>query len=101
MCNACNRCDETTIDKCYLVKSCYDSVIKDRIVSNIKEDEYPLCSRCVHYQGAHSTVFGECWTCNKNVMASVYDNDWADENGEDIVECAEYVFGIPDDRVLG
>jgi len=34
---------------------------------------YACCNRCEHYQGSHSTVFGECWTCNMNVKGDVYD----------------------------
>ena len=64
-------------------------------------ENYPLCSRCVHWQGCHSTVFGECWTCNKNVKGDVEDNDWHYENEEPIVPCEHYTFGEPDNHYVG
>ena len=62
---------------------------------------YASCNRCEHYQGCHSSIFGSCWTCNKDVKGEVWDNDWHFEMGEPIIPCEHFSFGEPKDTCIG
>lgn len=63
----------------------------------------PWCSRCLHYQGCHSTIFGTSWGCNKDnsQCGEVEDNNWHYTNNEDIVDCEFYEFGEPNNTCVG
>ena len=62
----------------------------------------PWCNRCLHYQGCHSSIFGECWTCNeKGNFGLVQDNDWHYSNNEPLKSCEFYEFGEPKDTFVG
>lgn len=60
------------------------------------EVDYPICDECIHYEGCHSTIFGECWTCGKNNpnCSDIQDNRWTveEENGQPI-PCKDYEKG--------
>jgi len=101
MCQACDRCKNTKIDECFLVEDSYKKDIKETLLLEEDPNDYALCERCIHYQGGHSSIFGECWTCNKNVQGRIEDNDWHKERNEPIIPCSEYVFGIPHDYYFG
>jgi hypothetical protein len=62
---------------------------------------YAVCTRCEHYQGCHSTIFGECWICSKGVKEDVFDNNWHFEMGEPIIPCEHFSFGEPSDNYVG
>jgi len=107
MCSVCTLkgkiCDKNTMEDCWLITNRTDKDIIDRLRSEVKEDQYPLCDRCIHYHNCCSSLFGDCWTCavgNKKA-ADVCDNDWYESIGEPLHECQEYVFGIPLNRCIG
>ena len=64
-------------------------------MKNEEVEDYPLCSECKFFEGCHSTVFGECWTCGKNYekCSEVQDNDWEVKNGGEITLCPHYEKG--------
>jgi hypothetical protein len=67
------------------------------------DESFPICSSCVFYFGAHSTIFGEGWSCQKDnpYCSDIADNDWALEHGEDIIFCEDFIFGKPTSVILG
>jgi len=73
-------------------------------VSTENIPEYPLCSRCIFYHNAYSTVFGDAWGCSENVENSydISENDW-NVNHENLepVPCGKYQHGEPTTTVLG
>jgi len=100
MCKVCSRCEETEFEKCFLIKY-QDKKILEKLKSDEHIEEYQLCSECIHWQGCHSTIFGECWTCNVNGNTEVQDNDWNSDEGNTIEKCEKYIFGIPHNFTIG
>lgn len=64
------------------------------------ENILPCCYRCVKEIGCHSTIFGECWTCeakNPN-MSDIMDND---SDGVEITPCESFLEGMPSGGWIG
>lgn len=67
------------------------------------ETAIPCCHRCVKAVGCHSTIFGECWSCEAKhpLMFEVMDNDYNSRNNEPITPCEFFEEGPTSGGVIG
>lgn len=67
-------------------------------------DDFPQCDRCSNYENAHSSVYGDCWTCAKgHCSVDVNDNGYniATTGVFKIIDCGNFNFGTPINYNLG
>lgn len=63
---------------------------------------YPLCSRCQYFYNDYSSIFGDAWTCSKDLdWVNVDDNNWHFEQKEKLYGCQAFRYGEPTINVLG
>lgn len=57
----------------------------------------PHCDNCKFSHNNFSSIFGDAWTCLKDVKNhyDIFDNDWHLDQGEEIIPCEEFELGEP------